>query len=72
MDPADLSALATAYGPPGVVIGVLLGAVRALYLRVIDLQDKRIEDWRSQSAQLHDSVRMLDRTRDVLEGRRDA
>lgn len=72
MTPVDLGQLATAYGPPGLIIAVLMGVIRALYLRNIEVQDKRIEDWKAQSDQLRDSIRMLDRARDVLEARRDA
>ena len=72
MTPVDLTALAAAYGPPGLIIAVLMVVIRALYLRNVEVQDKRIEDWKAQSDQLRDSIRMLDRARDVLEARRDA
>ena len=58
------------WGPPGAIILALGYVARALYARLNDVQDQRIADWKEQSRQLSENVKVLDEATKQIEGRR--
>lgn len=68
MDPALLAE----WGIPGALLAGALLAIRALYHRVNEVQDQRIADWKEQSRQLSENVKVLDEATRQIEGRRNA
>lgn len=65
----DIPQLLSTYGLPGLLIGVLLYAVRAQWLRNNDVQDARIEDGKAEAIRTLEITRTLERAIAVVEGR---
>jgi hypothetical protein len=57
------------YGLPGIIIAVLLTAVRVLYVRNNQLSDARLQDVKDFSEQTFATVEILKRAIDVVERR---
>lgn len=65
----DIPSLLSAYGLPGLIIGVLLYAVSALWSRSNVVQDARIEDGKAEAQRTLEITRTLERAIAVVEGR---
>lgn len=58
------------WGPPGAIILALGYVARALYARLNEVQDARIQDWKEQSRQLSENIAVLDAATKAQEARR--
>lgn len=57
------------WGPPGVIIFVLLNAIRVLYAQNVALQKDRNDDLKEMGASTFATVEVLKRAIEVIEGR---
>lgn len=62
----DAAHIVLGYGLPGVIILVLLFALRTLYMRNCSLQDARVTDAQTQTTALNANTNALNRITDAL------